>query len=222
MNLGDLKTMLAVGVNRSDCETLYEGWINRALRKIQQDLDLRAGRSKVTADIPAGETSVILPADFKCLTSERYPVYLAADTAGGPYPCDVVSREHAINLQASAWPSAINRTNARYGTFVFLDIEDDFTGLTSLNVVQPASQDLSFTVSCYKFLAPLEEDAEENVLTTEYEDLVESKVKAVAFSAINDPLAGSFEQLYRMRLTEAAIDDSRRLRQGRPLRMGGF
>jgi hypothetical protein len=91
----------------------------------------------------------------------------------------------------------------------------------TLNVIEAPATDLNFVVSYYAYLDDLVEDEDENHLTKNYPDLVENKIKAIAFQSINDPIAGQFEGAAMKLRDEAILEDQRRSRRGRVLRMGG-
>jgi len=76
-------------------------------------------------------------------------------------------------------------------------------------------------VSHFRFTNDLVNDSDTNFLLQDYPDLVESKVKAIAFASLNDPIMASFESLAAGQLSEAVITDNRRQYRGRALRMGG-
>lgn len=219
MNFADLKELLAVGVGRTDLEASYPRWINRALKQIQKDHDWSFCKSILTVTIDAGTTTEALPSTFKCLSSERTPIYITGGLGETtPRPCEVVSYEHTQNLKGAAWPAS-SGVGSSTGTYVFL--QRGTTGTVSLRIADTASSNLVFSVSAYSFLPELAADDDENVLTTDYEDLVEAKVKSIAFATVNDPLAADYENLYRLRLQEAIRDDYLRTHKGRAIRMGG-
>ena len=76
-------------------------------------------------------------------------------------------------------------------------------------------------MSHFRFVDELVNNTDTNFLLKDYPELVESKLKAIAFAALNDPLTSSFEALAAGQLSEAVITDHRRQNRGRALRMGG-
>ena len=219
MNFADLKELLAVGVGRTDLEASYPRWINRALKQIQKDHDWSWAKSILSVVVDAGTTIEALPSTFKCLSSERTPIYITAGLGETtPRPCYVVSYEHTQNLKGAAWPASAG-TGSSTGTYVYL--QRATIGVVSLRVPDAPSSNVTFSVSAYSFLPALSADDDENILTTDYEDLVEAKLKSIAFATVNDPLAADYENLYRLRLQEAIRDDYARTHKGRAVRMGG-
>jgi hypothetical protein len=219
VNFADLKELLAVGVGRTDLEASYPRWINRALKRIQQDHDWSFAKSVLTVVVDSGTSTEALPSTFKCLSSERTPIYITAGLGETtPRPCYVVSYEHTQNLKGAAWPSSAG-SGSSTGTYVFLQRAS--TGIVSLRLAETAPSNITFAVSAYSFLPDLAADDDENILTTDYEDLVEAKLKSIAFATVNDPLAADYENLYRLRLQEAIRDDYLRTHKGRAIRMGG-
>jgi len=225
MTFAELKLMLSQDVNRSDKETLwYPIWINRALRKIQSDETFSFMRNRSDVVIAQGTSSIALPARFKQLTAEQYPVTVIDPTMGtGPLaelPCEVTSREDMISYRASTYvPSRPANVRGRLSGLPVW-IENTAAGWT-LNIIDTAAEALTFRVSHFAFLADLAADSDSNYLTTNYPELVENKIKAIAFAAINDPIAAQFEAMAARLLSDAVLDDRRRTYRGRALRMGG-
>jgi hypothetical protein len=221
MNLGDLKAVLETGFDRSDLEHRYVSFINRSLRKLQQDQDWARTKTIIEVTIPQLEESVSLPADFKAMTQEQFPVMVRSQDNQTWLPCPLQSEEYCLRYQATTFypPSQISQFMARAGVTVFT--RRDLNGDT-LRIGLPAAEDLKFRVSYFRFLPDLVEDKDDNFLTREYEDLVEHRILATAFASINDvEMTAAHETLFAKALRESAIDDSRRTSQGRPLRMGG-
>jgi hypothetical protein len=225
VTFGDLKMMLQQDVNRADKETFwYPVWINRALRKIQTDSSFACMRRRAGFTIPASASFVELPENFKELTAELYPVSVVDPAISGAlaeFPCQVISREKILASRVSWY--ANTRAQGQQGTLdglpVWLEMNDN--DRWTLNVIEAPATDLNFVVSYYAYLDDLVEDEDENHLTKNYPDLVENKIKAIAFQSINDPIAGQFEGAAMKLRDEAILEDQRRSRRGRVLRMGG-
>lgn len=214
--------MLAQDVDRDDKATLYPSWINRALKKVQQDHSWRCMRARSNVTILTGTSSIDLPANMKELTPERSPVFVYdVDNASVSYPVTVSSRESVLGYRVGDLFPATTTVMSGVSQGLEVWVEMDGTGQWSLHIPSNATRDLDFEVSYFGFLTALSADGDSNFLTTEYEDMVENKCKAVAFSAIADPVAADFEALYQMHLKYAKQDDSRRQHRGRKLRMGG-
>lgn len=224
MTFADLKLMLAQDVNRSDKETVwYPVWINRALRRIQMSSNFSGMKQRMPFTIVAGQSSVLLGTQFKELTPELSPVTVVDPSLPATHselPCEVTSRENLINYRAAANVPTIppNVRGRLSGLPVF--IENTSTGWT-LNIAGTADEDIHFKVSHFRFLDELTNDSDTNFLLKDYPDLVESKVKAIAFAALNDPIMASFEALSAAQMSEAVLTDNRRQNRGRVLRMGG-
>jgi hypothetical protein len=224
MTFADLKLMLAQDVNRSDKETVwYPIWINRALHRIQMSSNFSGMKQRLAFTIPAGQSSVLLGAQFKELTPELSAVTVSDPSlpaAHSELPCEVVSREYLINYRAAANVPTIppNVRGRLSGLPVF--IENTSSGWT-LNIAANADEAINFKVSHFRFVDDLVNDSDTNFLLKDYPDLVESKLKAIAFGSLNDPLMASFESLAAGQLSEAVLTDNRRQYRGRALRMGG-
>lgn len=224
MTFGDLLLMLQSDVNRADKEVVfYPLWVNRALRKIQSDTSFSFMRTRADIAVTAGSASAALPASYKELTPELYPVTVVDPSLVGPFselPCELTSREKILSYRASTFvPSLPANVRGRLaGLPVWL--ENTPSGWT-LNLIDGLTSDVTFRVSHYGFLSDLAAETDTNALLTNYPDLVENKVKAIAFSSINDPIASMFEANAAKLMAEAVLDDKRRGWNGRPLRMGG-
>jgi hypothetical protein len=213
--LRDLKRVLEVSVMRDDLSEFHKAWINQALREICQDISFNCMRTSSTVTITSGNSSTLLPADFKELTPARPPVHLIG-TDGALSPVDVTRREDIIKLRAVfRSPVATSLTGS---TQVF--IENDGQSWT-LNLIDDADSDTDFDVSYFRILPNLEDDDDSNYLTITYEDLVESKLKAIAFAKVNDPVSTFWEGKYELAKRRASGDDARRWTRGRRLQMGG-
>ncbi|MEI8320352.1 MAG: hypothetical protein WCH79_20675, partial [Planctomycetia bacterium] len=99
-------------------------------------------------------------------------------------------------------------------------LENTGSGWT-LNLLDAPASDLTFRISYYGYLPDLVLETDSNALTTDYEDLVENTVKAIAFASINDPVAGLFDAKARELQSDAILTDKRRNSTGRTMRMGG-
>lgn len=224
MTFGDLKLMLAQDVNRADKETVwYPIWINRAIRRIQMSSNFSAMKARSPITIVAGQSSALLGSQFKELTPELSPVTVVDPSLPATHselPCEVTSRESLINYRAAANVPTIppNVRGRLSGLPVFL--ENTSSGWT-INIAGIADEDINFKVSHFRFSDDLVNDSDTNFLLQNYPDLVENKVKAIAFAALNDPLAASFENLAAAQMSEAVLTDNRRQNRGRALRMGG-
>lgn len=224
MTFLNLKTMLAQDVNRADKEALYPVWINRALRKIQTDASFACMKDRQDVTISAGSTSALLPARFKELYPEQHPVAVVSPGLGAgiaaEIPCEVTSREDVVSHRVSSLLPV--RQASFSGSLIGYPVWIEHTASGwALNIADPASENLTFRVAHYAFLPELSADGDTNYLTLNYPDLVENKAKAIAFMAVNDPIAAQFEAMAAKLLVEAVLDDKRRASRGRVLRMGG-
>jgi hypothetical protein len=225
MNVLELKATLDREVQRPDMSYKYLTWINRALRKIQQDFSWNCMRHSEEMTISTGATNVQLPANFKEFTPENTPVHLKhVETTNRTrwVPSRVgtfedIARKDTMLLYPYAPQQVITD---KFGIPVYLTVEGD-EGLWFLNIFGTASTDIIFRVSYFRFLPKLQADDQDNFLTREYEEMVESKLKATAFMSLNDPVSAEFEGLYRSMAKNAQATDGLRRYQGRTLRMGG-
>ena len=211
MNLSDLRRMLEVSVSRDDLAGDYDNWINRGLKAIQRDYNFLC--MKTTADIvcPAAASSAPMPDDFKQLCTERGSVSLVDPAGSGLLPLEVKSRERLICLARVP-----NRTVVPY---VYLENDGKDA---SLNMLDSTTSETTFRIAYYRFLPDLSADDDENYFTTMFEDMVQARIKAVAFSIINDPMETVELTKYKtVHLPEAKVFDTHQRTQGRSLQLGG-
>lgn len=221
MTFERLKRMLSESVMRSDLKHNYGEWVNRGLRRIQTDRNWACMKRMPVVSIASGDSSVQLPSDFKELTTEQYPISVSTAGDSGRFPCDLISEEISIARKATTfWQPAVGSVKARRaGLPVYLTTngEDVF-----LHVAEVASEDLDFHVSAYLFLPELQAEDDANELTRKYPELVTAAIKAIAFFEVNDfEMSTQFGSAYASLLDAADTTDQRKLRAGRPIRMGG-
>lgn len=90
----------------------------------------------------------------------------------------------------------------------------------TLNILFAANGNLPFQVSYYGYLPDLDGVTyTQNEFTVRFPEMVVCKAKAIAFSAINDPVAADFEALFEKKFTEAAAKDAYQQVVGLQLRM---
>lgn len=211
MTLAELRRMLEIGIARDDLAADYTEWINRGLRAVQRDHSWNFMRHVSNVTMLGGTSSVALPADFKELQPQRGAVSLF-DPALGLFPCDVTSRESLI------FSATVPRGNLFSQARVFLSNDGN---QAFLNFLDNTSSDVTFAIAYFRFLPPLTADADENYLTREFEDMIQAKIKQIAFSSINDPQAAAELGLYEVEKRRAIAFDARQRIQGQNMRMGG-
>jgi hypothetical protein len=213
------KDVLAEDVNRSDKEHRYADWIRQGIRKVQQDVSWNCMRRSGDTVISAGSLQAALPADFKEFTPEATPVHIKSNNTF--FPVLVTTFEAMAAANAGRERLIIHPGSGRSDSVpVYLSYETPMAQ-PFLNMFDNASETLTFRVSYFGFLPDLQADEDENYLTVNYTEMVEAKIKSVAFKAINDPVAAEFEAEYQRLKIEAEGDDARRRYQGRTLKMGG-
>jgi hypothetical protein len=220
MNFADMQAAVKQGVLRNDLS--YDGFVNAALREIQNRRSWSFMRTRATVTLLAGQTSVALPADYKELQNVRPAVTLAIQDPAVPggavaKPVNVVTESEQVR---SAWNFDITMFPLMS---VFLTEESDFTTfgtqVKTLNIVIPGTQDLVFNVRYYRFLPDLVNDNDVNQFMIQYPEMVELKAKTKAFNRINDPAAGQTEQLFGEQFGVAMRQDAYKDTTGRENRM---
>ena len=220
MTLGDLKLMLQEDFARYDKEQSgwYTKWINRAIKKICQDRSWNCMRKTTNATIASGFSNVQLPSDFKELQNERPAVFLiSSDGSETKAPVSVTSRAYMDEHSQALWPSVSTGSQSHLEAF----IEQTSSGSYIFNIDETVDQDVVYRLQYFGFFNDLVNDLESNYITNNYEDMLISKIKEIAFLSVNDPIAADFMALYKNYLQEAWRDDQGRKHSGRKLRMGG-
>jgi hypothetical protein len=205
--------MLEIGVSRDDLAGDYTDWINRGVRAVQRDHSYNCMRHVSNVTMLAGTSAVSLPGDFKELQIKRDrvgPVSLYT-TTNGYFPIEVTTREKLIG--GAPLPRGVDQ---QAQVFLSNDGNQAF-----LNFLDNTSSDVTFSISYFRFLPPLEADTDENYLTREFEEMIQAKVKQTAFALINDPQATVELALYEVEKRKAIAFDARQRSQGQNIRMGG-
>lgn len=212
--LSQLKRVLEVSVMRDDLAEFYKDWVNQSIREICQDASFNCMRHLAQVTIPASSSSVALPNDFKELTPARTPIHLVG-TDGKLSPVDVTRREDIIKIRATYLsPIATSLTGS-----IDVYLSSDADGWT-LNLLDATTTAATFAVSYFRILPAIEAETDGNYLTRTYEDMVKSKLRAIAFAEVNDPIAASWEAKYELAKRRAVGDDARRWAKGRKTQMG--
>lgn len=229
MTFSDLKTRVALGVQRSDLTATLPAIINEALREIQRRRSWVVMHNVGNFTIPNGSSNKSLLTDdtptatnFKELTIETSPIHLKGSDEVYT-PCEVWTREKVLRRQARLISNSLlysvyshpNNTR-RVQVPVYIDWE---AGTPFINVLFSASSALQFAVSYFGYLADLSADGDRNELTDSYPEMVVNKSKAIAFAAVNDPMTEEFEVLYEKTFKEAAAQDAYKAVAGLDLRM---
>ena len=171
-------------------------------------------RTTGNVTITANTSSVRLPDDFKEFVPDVGGIAVNdPNEQVGLQPCDLVTREKLLRTRSS-----LNTNLGIIGLQVYETTDGD---ISSLNIFDTAGQDLTFTIAYFRYLPKLAADTDQNYLTRTYEDMVQARVKAVAFSVINDPLEAAELAKYELHRKKAVIHDSRLRTNGRVNRMGG-
>jgi hypothetical protein len=210
MTKSELRRMLEIGIARDDLASEYDGWINRGIRAVQRDHSYNCMRHVGVVTMTSGTSSVLLPSDFKELQPQKGSVSVF-DAATGYYMCEVTTREKLIRQSLSA-------RGGGFQASIFLSSDGN---VASLNFLDTTLSDVTFSVAYFRFLPPLLADTDENYLTREFEDLVQAKIKHIAFSAINDPQASTELAAYEIEKRRTIPFDARQRIQGQLAQMGG-
>lgn len=207
MTLADIKARLTTGVARNDLSASYGTFINTAQDEICRRRSWLGMLKNATVTISTGNSSVNLPSDFKELAPGRTPVHYTDPVTGYLIDVEVMNRNQRIR-RAVLFPLT--------GYRVFIDYT---TTPRKLNMYDTATENIPFDVTYFGFPAALVNDSDSNFLTTDFPEMLISKVKAIAFAAINDGMAGDFAKLFEEQFMENRRNDSYQAVAGRTLRM---
>lgn len=202
MNLQQLIYEIAeLGVGSQRLQSDYVRFLNRAQRTICQRNNWAFMASRITATIPAGQTSVALPATFKTLQPEKSAVTYA-DSSGRPIPVEVTSR------------ATLERTSGFGSPAAFCFIEEGPSGYT-FNIPYDSAPTVNtdFTLKAFVFPADLALGTDHNALTDHgiLADALLNKAKALAYFAEDptDKRGFACEDLYQRAYQSALYADAR-------------
>lgn len=230
MTFSDIIQRLTIGVLRDDLVSTYPSFINEALTEIQRRRSWQCMKQLDLFTVHNNATGVSLntndsgaATNFKELTLQESPIHLKAQDLTLT-PCDVWTLEKVLRRQARLISNSIlytvyshPDTTRRVSVPVYVQW---IGGNPTLNILFAASGDLPFQVSYYGYLPDLVVGSNEtNEFTLRYPEMIVNKSKAIAFAAVNDPIAGDFEALFEKKFSEAAAKDAYQEIAGLQLRM---
>jgi hypothetical protein len=223
MTLSDLIYNVGeVGLNKPYLDNDLKGFINRAMKAIGQRRDWSFLHDQISVVIPAGQTSVALPDNFKQLAPEKSPVTYTDNSTGRNVPVTVKSR-----AEIERYNYCLGYPYSRPITVVYIEITASGTnaGKWTLNlpVADPNLQDITFNVSCFTLPTPLVLGTDSNAMTNHGElgEAIINKAKALAYFAEDpsDPKGVAANALYESHYKTAAYSDARQQIVGQSVRM---
>lgn len=207
--------MLSIAVSRDDLGDQYGAIVNQAVRDTQAERNWNCMRQKAVISIPSGDKSASFPDDFKCLTLQRDPIVQILP-GGMPLKVNMFTREQIERLTTD-FGELVSATIGRQRKYsVYTDVDD---GVWFLGLLVPATEDLDFQVSYYRFLPKLDDDNDQNQLTRDYPQMIVNRAKSIAFQLVNDPMADAFEAKYQQELKSYSATDAYLAVAGRQIRM---
>lgn len=205
---------MKIGVNRpdltSDGSTIYDQFLNDAQREICRLHSFAWMRTTAQVQITGGNANVALPATFKELTREKTPVHLVDTLSGIETPVDIWSLEKLKRFL---------RQFLSLNNSVAIDWSSEPPKLSIGQALVSGSQPLTYNVSHYAYLTDLSGSNTSNPLTIQFPEMLLAKAKALAFEAINDPLAGDMETLFLAKFRLERQHDTFKQIAGNDLRM---
>lgn len=248
MTLDELKSLVHHATKNDAIRGVFPRLVNHALKDIQRRRSWRCMKATIAITIPAGQSYVVLPANFKEPQRGKTPLKTTDSSPEGISIWTLLSKQEVERLRLIG----LNTSERK----AYLDFYNDSTILA---IVGPATIDLAFLLDSYIFLPELsnssvvqeplatDTDAEvvatanstpitisvagqtvtSNYFTREYPQMVLEKTKALAFALeADDPesarRADVCEQRFLDEFQRASVDDAAREVAGRSYRMGGF
>jgi len=212
MTLDQLNARMKLGVARPDLtvdgNTDYSVFLNTAQREICKRRSWKFMKASADVTIPAGQTSVALPANFKELTRDKSPVQVVSGDAA-PVPVDVWTMEKLKR-----------RVRSQLSTQTACAVDFTFSPPKLETLIEPSDEDLVFEISHYKYLDDLGPSNTSNALTNDYPEMLLARAKSLAFAAVNDDaMVADMEKLFEKKFGEAAGHDAYSALAGIDLRM---
>lgn len=227
MNLGELIREVAefTGLDPGLDQDI-RGWVNRAQRRISQRRNFACMHAQRQVTIQAGQLSALLDENFKQASSEKSPCSYQDPTVSYamPIPCEIISRARA-NRQgyspfASPVPTLLNAYPLRY---VFIERNEGGRWALFLPQQYMVNPQVTFTLSCYLYPAPLVQMGDTNAFVSypELGDAVINLARALAFGArdVTDKRIAAAMGLYEEAYKSAAYADVAQSFAGRSLSM---
>lgn len=203
---------MQVAVMRSDLEDRYIDFLNEAIHHLAVRHSWIQMKMDAELVIAAGERTIELPPDFKEFQNGRFPVVASfTDSSGSDsgdetedLPIPVYSRQEIEHLVPMLRPE-----------LHLVHRQDNETWTISL----PAPADIEYALTAYYYAFPGElgggsgsdsgsGDVDETTpLLAEYPELVLEKALALAFAAVNDPVAVDHLKNFETALQPAIEED---------------
>lgn len=211
-----------LGLQNARLDNDYKGFVNRAVKAIAERRNWSFLHDDIAVVMPAGANSVALPANFKCLSTEKSPVTYIDTATGRNIPIAVKTRQEIERqLYYVSYPYSKPLSE------IFLEINQTGpnAGLWALNLpnADPNLTAITFTLSCFTLPADLVLGTDSNAITNHGElcEAVINKTKALAYFTEDpsDKRGMAANQLYEMHFKLAGMDDARRLAAGRSIHM---
>lgn len=211
-----------LGVRSIRIDSDAKRFVNRAQKKICERRNWSFMRDLINRTIIAQEFSVNMPSDFKELCEERSPVTFNQPTNGAPLPCYITSRARLDRLNFwSYWPFASTYIGFYTIQYVFMEQRRDPPGDNTndgpwtLNISRwyPNSTDITYNISCYRYVPDLVLGTDHNPLT-DHGDLGDALInltKALCYFSEDptDPRGQAAMAIYENAYRSAAYTDAR-------------
>lgn len=220
--LSKLKARVNLGVQRSDIALASNGYadfINTGIKELEDLKSWKCMATQANVTILAGQKSVAMPAGFKELD--------ARNTNGGPvaFVLDDPNNPGAVFPVSAYFEAQELRRFFIFGGQLAISfgemrvfLKSDKNG-TTLGMVQPAVENLTFRVDYYGYLPDLVDETDVSPLAEAYPEMVIAKAKALALASVNDVAAAGAEGFAAGKFKEASFAEARAALQGRDLRM---
>ena len=223
MNLSDIIYEVGeLGLQNARLDNDYRNFVNRAIKAIAMRRNWTFMHDRIQVTVPAGQTSVVLPATFKQLAVEKSPITYTDDATGRNIPVLVKTRAE-IERQGYAIGYPYSRPLCQ----VFLELNASGTnpGLWVLNLpnADPNTQDVTFTISCFTLPVALVLGSDSNAMTNhgELADAIINKTKSIAYFSedTTDKRGVEASRLYEVAYRTACYEDATQATGGQSIHM---
>jgi hypothetical protein len=197
----DVINILNTAVNRADIAAKsnnYMDFINQAVRDIAYVHSWDQLSATATVTLAQGQTTVLLPNNFKDLQPGRFPAYVTIpDLNITVQECPVFSKEEISRIQSSFLPNP---------SLIYTSDNQGF----QLGLIPPAVANSAWTILLYYFAYPdvVTDPTQTTQLLVFVPQLVISRTLSLIFQSINDPVWEEHEKTYQAMLQMYVSSDT--------------
>jgi len=222
MTLADMQSLVHHATKKDGLLGAIPTLMNDALKQIQQRRSWSCMKNMITLTIPSGQSSVALPATFKCPQRGKNPLKGSNPlSVVGYVPWVLVTKQELERLQMIGQTTTDRRASIfQEGGVWKLTMAGYLAGF-----VFSAPYDTTFNLDAYSYLPKLTAAADTNDFLEQYPQMVLELTKELVYalddSDDNDDAIQRAHSRYDDEFQRCSIDDANREVSGRDIRMGG-